>query len=171
VHALLAQQERAARERLDPVVFDYYAAGSGDEVTASEAETAWREFRLRPRVLRDVADVDVTVQLPGALTVSPFVAASMAFQSFAHPQGECAMLTGAGDAAALAVLSTRSSRRIEEVAGAATGPWWFQAYGMRYRSLTHSLVRRAAAAGAGAGAIVLTVDTPYVGRKGPGGRH
>src|SRR3712207_8256394 len=41
--------------------------------------------------------------------------------------------------------------------------WWFQAYVMRDRGLTEALVERAAAAGARA--IVLTVDTPYVGRK------
>ena len=42
-----------------------------------------------------------------------------------------------------------------------------QAYMMRNRALTEALVRRAA--DAGATAIVLTVDTPYVGRKTEGG--
>jgi 4-hydroxymandelate oxidase len=164
VHPLLARHEQVARDRLDSAVYDYYAAGSGDEVTASEAEAAWRAFRLRPQVLRDVSSVDLAVELAGTPAASPFVVAPMAFQALAHPDGECAMVAGAGGAGALSVLSTRSSRRIEDVAEAATGPWWFQAYGMRDRSLTHALVTRAAAAGASA--IVLTVDTPYVGRKG-----
>ncbi len=164
MHPLLGRQEQAAQAGLDPAVYDYYAAGSGDEVTALEAEAAWRAFRLRPRVLRDVTDVQLGVDLLGSRLTSPFVVAPMAFHALAHPEGECATFAGAGRAGALAVLSTRSSRRIEDVAAAATGPWWFQAYGMRDRALTHALVRRAA--DAGAGAVVLTVDTPYVGRKG-----
>ena len=60
------------------------------------------------------------------------------------------------------MLSTRSTRRIEDVAAVA-GPWWFQVYMMRERSHTARLVQRAAAAGASA--LVLTVDTPVVGRK------
>ncbi|MQA34006.1 alpha-hydroxy-acid oxidizing protein [Modestobacter roseus] len=161
---MLAEQLEAARDRLEPAVFDYYSAGSGQEVTVGEAEAAWGSFRLRPRVLHDVSTVDLNVELLGARVSSPFVVAPMAFHALAHPDGECETFAGAGRAGALGVLSTRSSRRIEEVAAAATAPWWFQAYGMRDRALTHALVRRAA--DAGAGAIVLTVDTPYVGRKG-----
>ena len=162
--SLLADQLEEARRRLEPAVYDYYAAGSGEEVTAGEAEDAWRAFRLRPRVLRDVSVVDVGVELLGDRSASPFVVAPMAFHALAHPDGECATFAGSSAAGALGVLSTRSSRRIEDVAAAATGPWWFQAYGMRDRRLTHGLVRRAA--DAGASAVVLTVDTPYVGRKG-----
>src|SRR5260370_1439283 len=63
-------------------------------------------------------------------------------------------------------MPPRSSRRSEDCAAAtaaAGGTWWFQAYVMRDRELTAGLVRRAAAAGAAA--IVLTGDTPVVGRK------
>ncbi len=161
---LLHEQLDAARGRLEPAVFDYYAAGSGEETTLGEAEAAWRAYRLRPRVLHDVTTVDISAELLGARMASPFLVAPMAFHGLAHPDGECETFAGAGKAGALAVLSTRSSRRIEDVAASATAPWWFQAYGMRDRDLTHALVRRAAEAGAGA--VVLTVDTPYVGKKG-----
>ncbi|KQS68811.1 alpha-hydroxy acid oxidase [Modestobacter sp. Leaf380] len=161
---LLREQADAARTRLDPAVHDYYASGSGAEVTAGEAQAAWSAYRLRPRVLHDVSTVDLSVQLPGARVESPFVVAPMAFHALAHPEGERATFAGTGAAGCLGVLSTRSSVAVEDVAAVATAPWWFQAYGMRDRSLTHALVRRAAAAGATA--VVLTVDTPYVGRKG-----
>ena len=161
---LLGDHLDTARTRLEAAVFDYYSAGSGEEVTAGEAESSWRAFRLRPRVLHDVSTVDLGTDLLGTTVDTPFVVAPMAFHALAHPAGECETVAGAGAAGALTVLSTRSSRRIEDVAAAATGPWWFQAYGMRDRTLTHALVRRAAAAGATA--VVLTVDTPYVGRKG-----
>ena len=161
---VLADHLRQAVERLDPAVYDYYSAGSGDEVTLGEAESSWRSYRLRPRVLNDVSKPDLTTQLLGTRLASPFVVAPMAFHRLAHEDGECATFAGTGRAGCLGVLSTRSSRRIEEVGAAATGPWWFQAYGMKDRGLTRALVARAAAAGATA--VVLTVDTPYVGRKG-----
>jgi 4-hydroxymandelate oxidase len=108
--------------------------------------------------------VDLTTTLLETTVESPFIVAPTAFHGLANPEGERATFHGAARAGCLPVLSTRSSRRIEEVAEATAAPWWFQAYGMRDRSLTHSLVGRAAAAGATA--LVLTVDTPYVGRKG-----
>lgn len=160
---LLAQYQAAAEERLAPAVWEYYQAGSGDEVTLGEAEAAWRAYRLRPRVMRDVSSVDLGVALPGAQQASPFVVAPMAFHGLAHDDGECASVEGAGAAGSLTVVSTRASRRLEDIGAAATGPWWFQAYLMRDRRLTEGLVQRAA--DAGATAVVLTVDTPYVGRK------
>ncbi|TFV62803.1 UNVERIFIED_ORG: alpha-hydroxy-acid oxidizing protein [Bacillus sp. AZ43] len=144
-------------------VWDYYEAGSGQEVTLGEAERAWRSYRFRPRVLRDVSSVDLATDLLGTRVSSPFVVAPMAFHALASTDGECATVAGSGDAGALSVVSTRASRTVEDIASAATGPWWFQAYLMRDRGLTEALVQRAAAAGARA--IVLTVDTPYVGRK------
>jgi 4-hydroxymandelate oxidase len=161
--SVLADHVAAARRRLDPEVFDYYAAGSGDELSVGEAEAAWRSFRLRPRVLRDVSAVDLTTDLLGSATAAPFLVAPTAFQGLAHPEGECATVAGAAEAGCLTVISTRASRTLEDIGAAAAGPWWFQAYAMRDRGLTEKLVVRAAHAGARA--VVLTVDTPYVARK------
>ncbi|MDQ1680353.1 MAG: 4-hydroxymandelate oxidase [Frankiaceae bacterium] len=157
----LDQFERA-RRALPPAVWDYYSAGSGTEVTVGEAEAAWRAYRLRPRVLRDVSSVDLSCRLLGTELATPLLVAPMAFHGLAHAEGECATVAGASAAGVLPVVSTRASRRLEDI-GAAAGPWWFQAYAMRDRALTEALVRRAA--GAGATAVVLTVDTPYIGRK------
>ena len=162
--SLLAAQLEDARRTLDPAVWDYYQAGSGEELTLGEAEAAWRGYRMRPRVLRDVSRVDLGTDLLGTAVTSPFVVAPMAFHALAHPEGECATAAGTGNAGCLSVVSTRASRPLEDIAAAATGPWWFQAYVMRDRGLTEALVERAA--DAGASAVVLTVDTPYVGRKG-----
>jgi 4-hydroxymandelate oxidase len=159
----LADYYELAQERLDPAVWDYYQAGSGEEVSAEEAEAAWRCYRLRPRVLNDVSTVDLTVDLLGAILPSPFVVAPMAFHGLAHRDAECATVAGAALAGCLSVVSTRASRTLEEISAAAAGPWWFQAYLMRDRGLTEALVKRAVASGACA--VVLTVDTPYVGRK------
>ncbi len=161
--ALLADHREKARTTLPSAVWDYYEAGSGEEITLAEAGASWRDHRLRPRVLRDVSRVDLTTRLLGTEVTSPFLVAPMAFHALAHEEAECATVRGAGDAGCLTVVSTRASRTLEDIGEAATGPWWFQAYLMKDRGLTEALVRRAAAAGARA--VVLTVDTPYVGRK------
>src|ERR1039457_4748508 len=153
-----------------PDVYDYYAGGSGREATLRANEKAWRRIRLRPRIFRDVSAVDTSVEAAswaGGRLRTPLAVAPTAFHRLAHPDGEIATAIGAARAGALYVMSTRSSRRIEDVAAASTdagGTWWFQVYLMRDRELTAGLVRRAAAAGAQA--LVLTADTPVVGRKG-----
>jgi 4-hydroxymandelate oxidase len=161
-HADYARLEEDARRILDPAVFDFYAGGSGDETTLAASATAWQRIPLRPHVLRDVSAVDTRVRVLGHELAAPVGVAPVGYQSLAHPDGELATARGARRAGALLTLSSRSSRRIEEVAAEA-GPWWFQAYVLRDRGLTRELVRRAAAAGASA--VVLTGDTPYLGRR------
>jgi 8-oxo-dGTP diphosphatase len=51
----LRDYEAAARDRLPPAVYDFYAGGAGDEITVRDNEAAWGRLRLRPRVLVDVA--------------------------------------------------------------------------------------------------------------------
>jgi 4-hydroxymandelate oxidase len=161
-----AELQRRARKLLPRNVYDYYAGGSGRERTLRANEKAWRQVWMAPRVLRGVSAVDTATRLLGTEFVTPLAVAPTGYHGMAHPDGELATAAGAARAGALFVLSTRSSRRIEEVAevvAAAGGAWWFQAYVMRDRALTAGLVRRATAAGAAA--LVLTADTPVVGRK------
>jgi 4-hydroxymandelate oxidase len=161
-----AELHRRARKLLPRNVYDYYAGGAGRERTLRANEKAWRQVWLAPRVLRAVSAVDTATRLLGTEFATPLCVAPTGFHGLAHPDGELATAAGAAQAGALFVLSSRSSRRIEEVGdvvAAAGGHWWFQVYVMRDRDLTAGLVRRAAAAGASA--LVLTADTPVVGRK------
>jgi 4-hydroxymandelate oxidase len=161
-----AELQRRARKLLARSVYDYYAGGSGRERTLRANEKAWRQVWLAPRVLRDVSAVDTATRLLGTDVATPLCVAPSGFHGLAHPDGELASAAGAARAGALFVLSTRSTRRIEDVGAAVAaegGTWWFQVYLMRDRDLTAGLVRRAAAAGAAA--LVLTADTPVVGRK------
>jgi isopentenyl diphosphate isomerase/L-lactate dehydrogenase-like FMN-dependent dehydrogenase len=82
----------------------------------------------------------------------------------ANPEGEVATARAAASAGALLVLSTLSSRPLEDVALAAPdAPRWFQLYVTEWGH-TKALVRRAA--DAGYTAIVLTVDLPVLGYRG-----
>lgn len=164
-----AQLQRQASEVLPAAVYEYYAGGAGRQRTLRANLKSWRQVWLAPRVLRDVSAVDTRTDLLGSAMATPVGVAPTAFHRLAHPDGEVATAAGAAAAGALYVLSSRSSCRIEDVGAAVAaggGTWWFQVYVMRDRSLTAGLVRRAA--GAGASALVLTADTPVVGRKWEG---
>jgi 4-hydroxymandelate oxidase len=165
----IAELERRARRLLPPAVYDYYAGGSGRERTLRASAHAWQQHWLMPRVLRDVSAVDTSVRLPGlpeTLARTPVAVAPTGFHGLASPEGELATARGAAAAGALMVVSSRSSRRLEDIGQVTAdggGVWWFQVYVMRDRDLTARLVSRAVAAGARA--LVLTADTPVVGRK------
>lgn len=163
---VLADHLAKARAVLPPEVFDYYASGAGAELTRDEAAAAWGRYRLRPWPLRDVAAVDTGVELFGQRFATPVVVAPSAFHQLAADGAEPASGAGAAAAGSLFVLSTRSSVPVAEFGAHMNGlaaPWWFQVYVMQQREVTLRIVEAAAAAGARA--LVLTGDTPYVGRK------
>jgi 4-hydroxymandelate oxidase len=156
--------EVEARARLEPGVYDYIAGGADAELTMADNRAAWSRLRLRPRMLRDVAQVSTAITLLGAEVPIPVLVAPMAYHRMVHPGGEAASAAGAAAAGALYVLSTQATRSIEEVAAAAPGGLrWFQVYVVRDRGWTAELVARAAAAGYRA--LVLTVDVPVLGNR------
>jgi 4-hydroxymandelate oxidase len=154
--------EEAARVALPQMVFDYYAGGAGDEWTLAENRRAFDRWVLRPRILNDVSNVDLATTVLGQEVAFPILLAPTALQRMAHRDGELATARAAASLRALMVLSTISTFSLEEVAGTGAARW-FQLYVHRDRDLTAELVRRADAAGYGA--IVLTVDAPFLGRR------
>ena len=87
----LDDYQRLAQEKLPQLVYDYYAGGSGDEITVRENRSAWQRIRLRPRVLIDVATRDLSTTVLGVPTSLPVLTAPCAFNSLAHTDGEPAV--------------------------------------------------------------------------------
>ena len=160
----LVELERRSASLLSPSVYDYFAGGADDELTLRDNTESWNLVRLRPRVLRDVSCVETSTSILGTSVATPVGIAPTAYQRLAHPDGELATARGAASAQCLHVLSTRATASPAEVAEAAPGaPRWFQVYVLRDRARTERLVRAALAAGASA--LVLTADTPVIGRR------
>lgn len=159
----LAEYEARARERLPAGARDYIFGGAGDEITLRENLAAFARLRLLPRVLVDVSRVDASTSVLGQRVATPVLLAPTAFQSLAHPDGELATARAAAAGETIAVFSTFSAFRLEEIAAAAPGPKWFQLYCYADREVTRALVQRAERAGYSA--ICLTVDLPRVGRR------
>ena len=160
----LADFEPLARLAMDPNAFDYVAGGSWDEISLAENEAAWLRRRLRPRVLVDVSHVDASTTMLGESTAMPLAIAPMAAQGLAHPDAEIAVARAAAAAGVPFILSTMSTRSMEEVAESAPeGTRWFQLYTQTDPGRTRDLVQRAEAAGYRA--IIVTVDLPVLGHR------
>jgi 4-hydroxymandelate oxidase len=158
----MAALEERAGAILPESVTSYYASGSADGLSVAEASTAWDSWRLRPRVLRDVSSVSTQVRLLGSTLATPVGVAPSAAHRLAHQEGEAATAAGVAAATSLLVLSTRSTTRLATVAGCGAD-WWMQVYVLRDRGVSDEIARQAASHGAGA--LVLTGDTPVVGPK------
>ena len=160
----VADYERLAAEGLEPGAHGYFAGGAGDERTLRANSAAFDRWRIRPRVLVDVAEVDTATTVLGTEVSMPVLVAPVAFQQLAHPEGEAGMARAAAAAETLMCLSTLATARPREVAEAAPeAPRWFQLYCFRDRGVTRALAEEAVESGYEA--IALTVDAPRAGRR------
>ncbi len=159
----VSEYESLAQERMEPTAWDYYQGGSDDEVTLRANRAAFERIRLRPRIAVDATPLDLSTGVLGIPVSLPILIAPTAYHGLARPEGETLTAAGAGLAKTLMVASTYSSRTMEEIHQAASGPLWFQLYMHRDLELARSLVKRAEEVGYRA--IVLTADTPRLGRR------
>ncbi len=151
-----------ARAKLSEAAYGYLAGGAGSEDTMRANLQAFRRWRIVPRMLRDVAQRDLSVEVLGKRLPAPLILAPIGVQGIIHSDAELATARAAASLNLLSILSTASSRTLEEVAQA-TGdaPRWFQLYWPRHPELTSSFLKRAEAAGYEA--VVVTLDTRFLG--------
>jgi len=154
--------ERLAAELLEHATYGYFAGGAGDEATLADNTAAFGRWLLRPRVLVDVAEPSTATTVLGHDVALPVLVAPVAYQRLAHEDGELAMARAAAAAGTVMCVSTMSTTPPGEVA--ATGAdCWYQLYVPRDEGRARDLVEQAR--DAGFRALVLTVDTPVLGRR------
>ena len=156
---------KLAKRRLPIGVFDYIDGGAEDEITLRKNVEAYRKVSFKPRVLRDMANIDTSTSLFGRKLAFPLVLAPTGFTRIAHSEGELAVVRAATRAGIPFTLSTMATRSIEECASVAEkdSRLWFHIYTWKDRSVVKNLVERADAAGFEA--VCLTVDTAVLGRR------
>ncbi|HEX2240321.1 MAG TPA: alpha-hydroxy-acid oxidizing protein [Actinomycetota bacterium] len=153
--------QRAARRVLSDEAFDYVAGSAGSEDTLRANREAFRKWRLVPRLLRDVSVRDVSTRLFDVDLPAPVLLAPVGVQSIVHPEAEIAVARAAAELGLPLVLSTLSSKTLEEVATASgDNTRWFQLYWPNDKEITTSFLHRAEQAGYSA--VVVTLDTAYL---------
>ncbi|MED4753210.1 alpha-hydroxy-acid oxidizing protein [Brevibacillus choshinensis] len=156
--------EQKARELLPDGPFDYIAGGSGAEETLAANRSAFSKWAIVPRMLRDVSERSLCIELFGQQLKTPVMLAPVGMQAIANPEGELATARAAAAAGVPMVVSTVSAHTLEQIAETmGDAPRWFQLYWSNDREVCASMVKRAEAAGYSA--IVLTVDTVMLGWK------
>ena len=155
--------EAIAKATLPKSNYDYYASGSGDEITLRSNRVSFDKIELLPRVLVDVSERNTGTTILSTPVAAPILIAPTAFQRLAPPDGEISTARAAEKAKTIMTLSTLSNTTLEDVSNATQAALWFQLYIHKDRELTRSLIQRAEKAGYKA--ICITVDTPLLGRR------
>jgi (S)-mandelate dehydrogenase len=153
----------AAKRRLPRAIFDFFDGGAEDEITLRDNAAAYKRVRLVPRVLNDVSAVDGSTQILGKRSELPMAIAPTGAVGFGRRGGDIAIARAAVAAGIPYTLSSTATASIEQIANAAPGRLWFQAYILRNKPFLESLIDRARAADYEA--LVITVDLPVGGKR------
>ncbi|MGA8543566.1 MAG: alpha-hydroxy acid oxidase [Thermoplasmata archaeon] len=160
----LGDLEELAAARLPDDVWAMVQGAAGEEWTLRANRDAFHRQTLRPRVLTGVATLDLRTRILSEPASAPLFIAPMAYQGLLHPDAELATARAARDANVPTVVSTLSTRSLEEISAAAPeGDRWFQLYLQPEFASSVRLVERAERAGYRA--LVLTVDTPVLANR------
>jgi lactate 2-monooxygenase len=154
----LSRLEELVAERLAPGPVGYVAGAAGDGKTVRSNRAALDSYEIVPRMLRDVHDRDLSVELFGRTLPAPMALAPIGVLSIMHPGAETAAAMAAANAQIPFILSSASSTPMEQVAHSmGSAERWFQLYWPRDREVTISFLARAQASGYTA--LVVTLDT------------
>ena len=125
----IAELERRAAEEMEESAAAYVFAGAGTEETMDANRAAFARRRLVPRMLRDVAERDLSTTVLGTEMPAPLLLAPVGVQKIVHEDGELATARAAGALGVPMIASTTSHFTLEEIAEACgDGPHWFQLY-------------------------------------------
>ncbi|MCX4451915.1 lactate 2-monooxygenase [Streptomyces sp. NBC_01728] len=157
----LTRLEELTEQRLGPGPVGYVAGSAGNGSTARANRAALDRRRIVPRMLRDVHERDLSVEVLGRALPAPLALAPVGVLSIMHPDAESAAARAAAAQGVPYILSSASSTPMEQVAEAmGEAERWFQLYWAKDREVTRSFLNRAKAAGYTA--LFVTLDTPLL---------
>eukprot|EP00411_Alexandrium_monilatum_P113613 CAMPEP_0175704744 /NCGR_PEP_ID=MMETSP0097-20121207/37179_1 /TAXON_ID=311494 /ORGANISM="Alexandrium monilatum, Strain CCMP3105" /LENGTH=156 /DNA_ID=CAMNT_0017012051 /DNA_START=8 /DNA_END=474 /DNA_ORIENTATION=- len=72
--------ESVARETMEPQAWGYYSSGGDDEITLRDNHLAFQRITMRPRILVNVREIDMSTRLLGVPSALPlyFTATALA---------------------------------------------------------------------------------------------
>jgi L-lactate dehydrogenase (cytochrome) len=154
--------EERARSTMSPRAFAYVAGSAGLERTTVANRAAFDRLRIVPRVFRDIAFRDTSIELFSRRLPTPLLLAPIGVLEMAHRVADLAVARAAAAEGVPMIFSNQASVGMEECASAmGEAPRWFQLYWSTSDELVASLVGRAEACGCDA--IVVTLDTTLFG--------
>lgn len=151
----------AARRRLPQIFFDYIDGGASAETTLKANISDLGRLRLRPQVLRNVADRRLDADFLGARHALPLMLGPVGSLGLFRADGESSAFRAARTAGIPACMSSFAVTR-PEILMPLLGPGAaFQLYVLKDRDRTEAILERVAACGVEI--LFVTVDTPVSG--------
>lgn len=122
---------------------------------------AFDQWNIMPRMLRNVEDRDLTVELFGKTYNYPILHAPIGVQSIIHEEGDLGSARACAEMGIPFTVSSASTVPMEKIAEKmGDAPRWFQLYWSKDPDVTVSFLQRAEKSGYSA--IVVTLDTPML---------
>lgn len=161
-----AELERRAKRTMSARAWAYIAGGAGEGRTMAANRAALDRWAIVPRILRDVSQRNLSIDLFGRRLPAPVLFAPVGAGSLAAPDADALIGRAAAELGVPYIFSNQASVSMENVAAAmddvqADAPRWFQLYWSTDDDLVDSLLERAAAIRAEA--VVVTLDTTMLG--------
>ncbi len=154
---------KLAEKRLPRALFDYVDGGAYNEETLKANSADLRALKLKQRVMRDVSNVDTKFELFGESWTMPLALGPIGLGGMMARRAELQAVQAAEAFGIPFTLSTVAICSLEEVAGVAKRPFWFQLYMMRDRGHVTELLDRAKAVGCKT--LMFTVDLAVMGAR------
>ncbi|CAO1632728.1 unnamed protein product [Sympodiomycopsis kandeliae] len=158
--------EVVARQVMKPAAWAYYSSGADDEVTMRENNNVYGRVWFRPRILRDVSNINFSTSLLGQKSSLPIYITATALGKLGHPDGEKNLTVAAGKTGVIQMIPTLASCSFDEIVDAKVHDQqvqFFQLYVNSNRATTEKLIRRAE--DRGVKGLFVTVDAPQLGRR------
>ena len=152
-----------AKKNLPKFVCDFVDGGAEDESCLRRNLRDIEQIALLPSCLRDVSNIDTSIEIFGERWKLPIAVAPTGFNGLIRPEADVMLARAAARAGIAFTLSTASNVRLERVRAEAGGINWFQLYVMSDRTIAAQMIARAKRAGFSA--LVLTVDVPVSGHR------
>jgi (S)-mandelate dehydrogenase len=159
----IADLRQLAKSRLPRAVFDFIDGGAEDESTLKNNLNAFSHYRWLPHVLNDVSQVSTHTTLFDQSMALPFGIGPTGGAGFGHPKADLALAKAAAQFGIPYTLSSSATTTIEDIAKAAQGRLWFQAYVLRDKEFFWQMIERARACDFEG--LMITVDLPVGGKR------
>lgn len=154
--------EESAEEHIHEKAFAYIAGGAGTESTVRRNREAFDAYKIIPRMLKNVGERDISINLFGKELPSPFLLSPVGVLEMVDKEADLAVARAAASLNVPYIFSNQASVPMEICAQTmGEAPHWFQLYWSKSRELVASFVERAEKCGCAA--IVVTLDTTMLG--------
>ncbi|OTA67926.1 hypothetical protein K449DRAFT_419634 [Hypoxylon sp. EC38] len=168
--------EAAAETSFSPKAWAFVSSAATDCLTKERNGSAYNDIILRPRLLRDVRNVDISTTMLGNRIEAPIFCAPTSMGRIFHPEGERELGRGCQRMGIPQCVSTSCSYPLSEVmdaveeeymtvGGSESGliPVFFQLYVDKDRRKSERLLQIVRERGVKA--VFLTIDAPVIGKR------